>query len=399
MSTPPMNGPQLSPTFRRVTVPGTGRTAVQLTEGEAFCYPLYYFIPSVTSDGRYLVYHCERPGTPNDIQLWKLDLRSGEHSQLTSASGKEADWKPWGNDPACGVLGDRSALNTRTGDVVYFEEDTAHCVNLHEGTDRELFVLPANRFPLAQNCVTGDGEFVYVRVAKDAYWKLLEARLERDSAFRERAHECEATEMCAYNLETGEHRILFRINYPIHHVHAYGRRHIAFSHIPGDRYGLGVSDTTGDWYAFPRPQDERGGKIIHHVPTDKGIFYEVKFRDDAAWVGLVDPVGFRKYEWTVPGSVSHVGCDPAGRLFFYHRGDGSIHALRRHIPDGDDDWTPIMDAWNVYGAGQKTHYHPRLVLDGQFMQLVAGDAASKTNHIYLIDVSDLEPTAGLPGVV
>jgi hypothetical protein len=39
--------------FPRIAAPGTGRPAIQLTSGPAFNYPLYYYIPSITRDGRF----------------------------------------------------------------------------------------------------------------------------------------------------------------------------------------------------------------------------------------------------------------------------------------------------------------------------------------------------------
>jgi hypothetical protein len=52
----------LSDTFRRLKVPETDRAAIQLTAGDAFCYPLYYFIPSFTLDAEYLIYHRAEKG-------------------------------------------------------------------------------------------------------------------------------------------------------------------------------------------------------------------------------------------------------------------------------------------------------------------------------------------------
>ena len=47
----------LSPTFERVRVPLTGREAVLITANGSASYPFYYFAPSITKDGRYVVYH------------------------------------------------------------------------------------------------------------------------------------------------------------------------------------------------------------------------------------------------------------------------------------------------------------------------------------------------------
>jgi len=343
-----------------------------------------------------MVYHRETQGSPNDIQLWRLDLETGEHVQLTAAQAPEADWKPWGVDPARGVLGDRGALAAGRGEVVYFEANAAFRISLSTLEHQLLFELPPDRFPLSQNCVTGNGEwFVYAHVDRAAYQRLLEARLRDGSAFRARAHECEATCICAYNLDSGVNRVVFRLNYPVHHLHPYRNRYVAFSHIPGDRYGMGFFDVEGSWYSIPRPQDDHGGKIIHHVPTERGIAYEVKHRRDDNWVGFIDPLQDARVEWTMPFTVSHTGCDPSGRRFFYHAGDGSIQALTERRDDGAHRFAAICDRRPIYGDGQKSHYHPRLVLDGRWMQIVAGDPQTETNHVFLIDVQDVPPTSGV----
>ena len=46
--------------LRRYKDTATGRSITQFTSAKANSYPLYYFIPSHTADGRYLVFHSER---------------------------------------------------------------------------------------------------------------------------------------------------------------------------------------------------------------------------------------------------------------------------------------------------------------------------------------------------
>ncbi len=87
---------ELSPEFKRLKAPGTGRLAVQLTSGRAQCYPLYYFIPSITRDGRYLVYHRAAKG---ELQLYRLDLRTAESVQLTHATCADTQWRPGASIP------------------------------------------------------------------------------------------------------------------------------------------------------------------------------------------------------------------------------------------------------------------------------------------------------------
>ncbi len=58
----------------------TGLTIKQPTSAAANSYPLHYFILTITPDNRYLIFHSERSDW---VQLYRLDLTSGEIGQLT----------------------------------------------------------------------------------------------------------------------------------------------------------------------------------------------------------------------------------------------------------------------------------------------------------------------------
>ncbi len=99
----------ISERFARLSAPGTGRTVIQLTTGSDFCYPMYYFIPTFSSDDRYIVYHRAGGG---QVQLHRLDLATGESLQMTHCTWPHTQWHPWCTDAGSGVLDHRSAVNT-----------------------------------------------------------------------------------------------------------------------------------------------------------------------------------------------------------------------------------------------------------------------------------------------
>jgi len=150
-------------------------------------------------------------------------------------------------------------------------------------------------------------------------------------------------------------------------------------------------------YSLPRGQDRVGGKIIHHVPTARGIAYEVRFRPDGMRAGLCDPKSGWRTEFPVPDGVNHTGQDPLGRLFFYQVGEDRIRVMTDYSAAGDHRWLDLFGSWPTCGRGQKAHFHPRLLPGRQWLQMVGGDLASQTNHIFLVDVSDLDRTNGFPG--
>ena len=147
--------------FKTETDPETGRKLIRLTEWNAFCYPLYYFIPSITDDERFLVYHkCDDKG----VQLWVLNLQTGDDKQLTHASNDadEAQWRPWCTPCGNGVLDHRSVLNTVNKTVIYFDCNIAREINIETLEEKELFTLDKERYPISQSCVTADGNGLFL---------------------------------------------------------------------------------------------------------------------------------------------------------------------------------------------------------------------------------------------
>jgi hypothetical protein len=57
--------------------------------------------------------------------------------------------------------------------------------------------------------------------------------------------------------------------------------------------------------------------------------------------------------------------------------------------------TRLVGNWPTYGGGQKAHFHPRLTPDRRWILLTAGDPRTQTNHLFLLDVSDLADTEGI----
>ncbi|KKK56358.1 hypothetical protein LCGC14_3065340 [marine sediment metagenome] len=150
----------LSDRFKRLTAPETGRAAIQLTSGDAFCYPLYYFIPTFTKDAKYLIYHRAEKG---EVQLHRLNLRDGKSVQLTHGDTPKTRWKNWCVESGRGVLDHRSVLNVARGEVIYFTGplgNDARLVDVRTLKDRPLFTLPDDREAVGQNCATPDGQWL-----------------------------------------------------------------------------------------------------------------------------------------------------------------------------------------------------------------------------------------------
>ena len=76
---------------REIKDPETGRILKQWTSAPAYSYPLYYFSPSITADGKYMVFHSERTGW---VQMYRLCFETGEIVQLTEGRTQSCFRKP-----------------------------------------------------------------------------------------------------------------------------------------------------------------------------------------------------------------------------------------------------------------------------------------------------------------
>ena len=380
----------LAASFPTGESPETERTVYQLTEGAGFAYPLYFYIPSMTKDGRYLIYHYYNH---DSVQLYCLDLATGDAERLTDATSEDAHWRRWCTDPGTGVLDHRSVLNRPREEVYYFEDTDVYAVDVPAGEPRYLFSLPSGRRAIGQNCVTPDGEWL-VYIHHDA--NLFDEMSTGGTVDR---HLSRATVLAAYHLDSDRHHEILRLNSPIHHVTAYDDRHVVFCH-PVTENGMLFTDLDGGWYSHLRTQDRHGGTVCHYHATDRGLSYEVLNDGDGVRGGIYDPFSHERVEFPLPDSFgyTHTGFDPAGELFFYENETDSRHEIQylaRYRSDDDLEWETVVGDWPTYGAGQKAHFHPRLTPDRNWMVVTAGDEKTESNHIFLVDVSDLERTTGI----
>jgi hypothetical protein len=386
--------------FRRVKAPETGRAAVQLTEGDGTCYPLYYFIDSITPDGETVIYHRALKG---DVQLFKLDLRTGDSLQISHGKAENTWWRPWCVDSGRGVLDHRSVLNAVRGQVLYFDDRDLRQVDLATLEDRLLFSLPADRTAIGQNCVSVDGKwFIYIHhdsaVIEEIY---------KDFPPVHRRELSRGTVLAAFNFNTGEHRELVRINSPIHHVFPWGNEQFLFCH-PATENGMLLTDLRGGWYTHLRTQDSLGGCICHYIATEAGVMYEVLGGTGGVRAGIYNPATHAKFEFRMPAhfGYTHTGRDPLGKLWFFENEKKTtegvvhdMHFLARHVPGGADEWMALTGNWPTYGGGQKSHFHPQLTADRKWILMTAGDQRTGTNHLHLLDVSELHATDGIPSAM
>jgi len=371
----------LAETFPRVSAPGTGRRMVQLTFGAAQCYPLYYFIPTITAGNRYLIHHRH---TGHEVQLARLDLQTGETVQLTHASHPDADWHPWQEESGLtGVLDYRSALNVVRNQVVYFDGNTVHCVDIETLGDAVLFELPTGREAIGQNCVTPNGEwFVYIHAPAGSRFQV-----DREGV------------VAGYHFATGSHIELAVIDNAVIHVFPYDNEHFIVNH-PYDHLGMLFVCLDGGPAREMRWGDPGvKGHVCHQTVTARGIAWESGAGSHEI-SGLYEPITRKRFEWRLPAYWNrvHIGKDPAGLLWFYEKQDGylghSLWFLEKLDREQGGQFVPLISDWTIADSGQRGHFHPQLTPDRRWI-LLTGANEEHRPQIFLLDVSDLPPTTGI----
>jgi hypothetical protein len=189
---------------------------------------------------------------------------------------------------------------------------------------------------------------------------------------------------------TRQQRVLHTIDVAIHHVTAYGNQHFVYCH-PAGHNGIMMTDLNGGQYLELRVGDPGvRGHLCHFLMTRRGIAYEVP---GLAYSGMYEPFTRRRFEFKLPPDLGyvHTGWDPEGRLWFYEC-SGKIHqmiALERLDEENGDQWMQLCGDWPTYGGGQKAHFHPQVTPDRKWILFTGGDPTTETNHISLLDASDL----------
>ncbi len=372
--------------FPRLQVPGTGRAAYQLTSGPEFCQALYYFIPSLSPDGRWLVY--QRYQVVDDAVLegrWDvLDLLTGDRRELARVA----------TTPDFRTPGEPTVFNVARRELIYCTGSAYRAVGIDTGEDRLLFEVPAGREAKCQNCASPCGRYFFY-ISKDAE-QIRRIREKGNTARRETTD----TQLVRYDLDTGEHHLVVRINAFTKHVIPYGDRHLVFSydHLPVEHMLL-MTDYEGGWYTALRTPNQPGVNTCHYSATQRGVQYEAS-GGGKAYGGMTCPRTHRRVEFCVPFLKGrHVAAVPAGDRWMTDGivdGGRVLYTLSELSDRGEPSWQLLSGPWATYGTGQKSHAHPHVTPCGRWVLLLAGDPTTQTNHLYLLDIRDVPASRGLP---
>jgi hypothetical protein len=178
------------------------------------------------------------------------------------------------------------------------------------------------------------------------------------------------------------------------HVNFCDNRRVIFCHPPSESAVL-LTDLDGGWYTHLRTQTPEGWEVCHYLPTEQGIFFETISKGDVGGMGMIDPetYGVREYRTNYP--VSPCGSDLTGKLWFGHayRMKPKVESFIAYLPEVRsgklNEFVVLTEAIPTYGRGQRSHLHPVLTPDRKSILFTGPDHTTQTNHLFLLDVSDL----------
>ncbi len=380
------------------TNPETGRRIRRLTDGCHNNYPLYYFIPSITADNRYLIFHSERSQW---VQLYRLDMATGETVVLTDGHTRDSGWDIWCEYHLRGIFNHLSALNTVKREVYYFQDEQLRSTHVDTLANRLVCEMPG-RMPVGQSSFSPDGKlFAFIHADAVQFRRALADRRalinmgcfppwpEGGLAWQKTA----PVTISVIETDTGKLREVQALDYHAHHVVFADNRRLLINHVRNDT-GMWIVNTDGTGARDLRPRKEHGA-VVHQVVTERGIFYEaVAVQDDKAayWLGRYDLEKDTFEEVLLPeiDGYVHTGFDPAGKFLFFESQGKSHELFSLHFP-----FVPGQMRLNRLHtiapypafAGQRHHAHPFLSPDRRW--LFYTEVVDGFSQICAMDVADL----------
>ncbi|WP_168119054.1 PD40 domain-containing protein [Paenibacillus sp. HB172176] len=376
---------------------GSGRTVRQWTSAKANSYPLYYFIPSITRENDYLVFHSERSGW---VQLYRMSLQTGEIAQLTEGRTLDSGWAVFCEHHLRGIYNHLSALNQTRREVYYFQDEELRCTHLDTLKNSLIYTIPG-RISIGQSGFSEDGKwFVFVHADRQIF---KEAVMEREALENMRLeadfigwrNKIPST-IGLIHTETGEYKEVIALDYHVHHVMFAGNR-IVVNH-PKNHPGMWMMEMDGSGVRELRPDPDNKG-VNHQVITERGIYYETMAKvnekgERIVRIGKYDLQTDSYEEIGLTGlGYAHTGWDPAGNFLFFENmlginGEEGHELFALHYPkDPQRTKRNVLRTMPAIRRGQRFHGHPFLSPDRKW--LFYTEVVDGYSQVCAVDVHDL----------
>ncbi len=364
-------GDRFAPEWQWQVDAQTGRPVQQLTSVGSN-YHLYFYNPSVTPDGRSLIFYSDRTGLNN---LFRLDLASGAIVQLTDAAPARADYWPF-TPPILGAGACLAAVGDAGQSVYYFEGHALYGVHLETFQRRLVLTLPPDRRPSILHADAAGRTLVFATWDETLFDGYARRAFAGERFANQDFLQAGASTIVLVSTETGAaEEVLRRDGFWINHVllHPTQPHLILFCHEftnDPDRMWL-LNTLTGECAVVPGQAPDEwyqhefwstdGGRICFH-----GGWNDEPDRAFCGWYSLADGRMERFVHRTPGRGYAHYNLHPGGQDMVSD-GEANPGCLSRiHLCEGrqvfevlcrHDSYEPEED--------QRAHPHPSFSPDGR----------------------------------
>jgi oligogalacturonide lyase len=379
-----------APEWRDYLDPLTGRQVRQLTDSQAEDYHLYFYNPSITPDGKHLIFFSERTGLSN---LFRLDLHSGEIVQLTDARPVRAEYWPF-TKAVHGVGSCLPAIGNHGGEVFYFEGTDLFAVEIESLKRRYLMSLPSDRRPsMLQANASGD-TLVFATWDEALFMECSQRAYVGEHFPDERFFQETTSTIMRVDARTGRAKeVLCREQFWINHVHVnpQNRDLILFCHeyseLPDRMWLLNVATRQCE----PIPGQDEDEWYQHEFWSGDGervCFHGGLTGDNTTgfcgWCSYDGTDYYKSYHSTSGRAYAHYNLHPDGQTMVTD-GEARPGCISKvYLRDECQEFEILCrhDSY-TFGDDQRCHPHPSFTPDGR--QVIFTSNRTGSSNIYLTD--------------
>jgi oligogalacturonide lyase len=383
-------GRTYAPEWREYQDPLTGRRVRQLTDSAAENYHLYFYNPSVTPDGKYLIFISERTGVSN---LFRLELESGEILQLTDARPVRAEYWPF-TEPLQGVGSCLPAIGHQGREVFYFEGTDLFAVEIESLKRRQLLSLPSERRPSMLQANDSGETLVFATWDESLFMERSQRAYSGEKFPDEHFFQETTSTIVRVDAATGQaEEVLRKEKFWINHVHVNSHNCdlILFCHEyseSSDRMWV-LDVAKGQCAPVPgQGVDEWYQHEFWSMDGRRVCFHGGLVRDNttgfSGWCSP-DGTGYTKAYHTTSGrAYAHYNLHPDGQTMVTD-GEARPGCISKVHLINEKQVFEILCRHDSYtfGDDQRCHPHPSFTPDGR--QLIFTSNRTGSSNIYLID--------------
>jgi oligogalacturonide lyase len=370
--------------------PLSGRRVWQLTNSQAEDYHLYFYNPSVTPDGRYLIFISERTGLSN---LFRMDLQTGSIVQLTDAEPARAEYWPF-TEAVKGVGSCLPALGSDGKEVFYFVGTALFAVEIERLKQRQLLSLSSDRRPSMLQADPGGETLVFATWDEALFMERSQCAYAGEKFPDDRFFQETTSTIMRVDAVTGHaEEVLCKENFWINHVHVNPRDRdlILFCHeysgSPDRMWLLNVAD--GQCEPIPgQGADEWYEHEFWNADGERVCFHGGSSGDTTqGFCGWCSPDGSRytkAYHTTSGRAYAHYNLHPDGESMVTD-GEARPGCISKvHLRQGKQLFDILCrhDSY-TFGDDQRCHPHPSFTPDGR--QVIFTSNRTGTSNVYLTD--------------